>query len=530
MFDLPLTSNAAAGAIQAELGRRPIARRVLLAASVLVAAVALAVVYTHLSMTSRFNSDQASQALQGQDLWSGNVLLRSWTLSTISLYVPDLLLYGAMGSVLGLQPDMVHAVNAVMYTIAVLAGIALATRKGPSKTRAAAGLVTAVLLIAPQPGLGVRMLLVEGSHVGVTLLVVLSLIILDRAPSNYYRLVMFAAVMSIAVVSDGLAAVIGVAPVVVVCGVRMLRERRLVIREDLGIAAAAAGAIPFAALLGLVIRSLHGFYIYPLAPAPAHVSDIPNYAVSAVQGFLAMFGASLSGEAGALDNAAALVHVPGLILAFGSVCYVLWHWLRGIDADRIDELLALGIVADVAAFLLIAHGDTNRYLIPAFVFAAILAGRVGAALIIRRGVLLPAAAVAAASLAFLVLSLRVPAAPSIQPWETWLVGQHLYSGLGSYWQASVVTVDTGGRVTIRPVLSDGKTVNGYAWESKTEWYRATQLGDTRFVVFDVTDHQFGIDESSMESVFGPPVHIERFGNIEILVWDKNLAPDLSLVS
>jgi hypothetical protein len=504
--------------------------RLLLGACVLVAAVALTVLYTHLSMTSHFNSDQASQALQGQDIWSGNVLLRGWTLSTISLYVPDLALYGAMGSVLGLQPDMVHQVNALMYSMLVLIGVVLAAKKGPPKARAVAGLVTAILLIAPQPGLGIRMLLVEGSHVGVTLLVVLALLVLDRAPGAYFRLIAFATVLSMAVFADGLADVICVAPTVVVCGLRMLRERRFAIKEDLGIAVAAMASIPVATLAELAIRRLHGFHLYPLAPAPARVSDVAGYAVSAWTGLLATFGASFASTTDVLDYAGAIVHIVGLLLAIGSVCYVLLRWLRGPEGDLIDELLAVGFVADIAAFLVVAHGDTNRYLIPAFVFGTVLAGRIAGSLINRRGMRVPAAAIAIAYVAFLALSLRVPAAPTILPWESWLLEKHLTNGLGSYWQASVATVDTGGRVTIRPVLSDGISVNGYAWESKTDWYRAEQLGYPRFVVFDVNDHQFGIDEPSMERVFGPPVQVQRFGSIEILVWDKNLASEMNLAT
>jgi hypothetical protein len=104
----------------------------------------------------------------------------------------------------------------------------------------------------------------------------------------------------------------------------------------------------------------------------------------------------------------------------------------------------------------------------------------------------------------------------------------MYSGLGSYWQASSVTLETGGRVRVRPILSDGEHVTGHLWESKLTWYRSSELGDVRFVVYDVSDSQFGITRSAMEAAFGPPADAVRFGHVEVLVWDKNLVPSLKV--
>lgn len=47
--------------------------------------------------------------------------------------------------------------------------------------------------------------------------------------------------------------------------------------------------------------------------------------------------------------------------------------------------------------------------------------------------------------------------------------QHdLASGIGGYWDASAITVDTGGAVTVRAVTQG--CLQPYAWESKPAWY------------------------------------------------------------
>jgi hypothetical protein len=74
-----------------------------------------------------------------------------------------------------------------------------------------------------------------------------------------------------------------------------------------------------------------------------------------------------------------------------------------------------------------------------------------------------------------------PAAPAPYAKLTaWLESQHLSYGLGGYWQSSVITVESGGKVTIRALtdakahLRDGTTtscdIEEYQWETKKTWY------------------------------------------------------------
>jgi hypothetical protein len=68
---------------------------------------------------------------------------------------------------------------------------------------------------------------------------------------------------------------------------------------------------------------------------------------------------------------------------------------------------------------------------------------------------------------------RIPAAPDpFTKLEAFLVARHLTNGIGGYWDASVITVDTGGAVTIRAVTQG--CLQPYAWESKAAWYAPAQ--------------------------------------------------------
>jgi hypothetical protein len=56
--------------------------------------------------------------------------------------------------------------------------------------------------------------------------------------------------------------------------------------------------------------------------------------------------------------------------------------------------------------------------------------------------------------------------------EQFLEANNLSYGLGGYWDSSVITVDTGGAVTIRAVSPS--CMQPYQWESKPEWYEPTK--------------------------------------------------------
>jgi hypothetical protein len=152
------------------------------------------------------------------------------------------------------------------------------------------------------------------------------------------------------------------------------------------------------------------------------------------------------------------------------------------DADLVSQLLLVGIVTNLAAYLPSSLAGSTalnaREFAPVLPFAAVLAARtlgdqLGARL---RGRTRPDRAVAAAlaallglSVAGLVAETRIPvAANPLARLESFLVAHHLRTGLGGYWDASVITVDTGGAVTVRAVTAG--CLQPYAWESKAEWY------------------------------------------------------------
>ena len=193
----------------------PCARGLALAAWA-VAAVSLFEIYDLLSWTAPITADSANAVLQGRAIVRGNLLLHGWTLSGASFFLTDLPFIALAAAVRGLSPAAAHDVGAGVYTLLVLVACLLA--RGRARGRAALGrmAVTLVLLLAPAPGPAVQLLLLGPFHVGTTLVLLLALLALDAAARRPPWLVVFALLLTAALLSDALALYVGLAPVVLV--------------------------------------------------------------------------------------------------------------------------------------------------------------------------------------------------------------------------------------------------------------------------------------------------------------------------
>ena len=105
-----------------------------------------------------------------------------------------------------------------------------------------------------------------------------------------------------------------------------------------------------------------------------------------------------------------------------------------------------------------------------------------------------------------------------------LAAHHLTSGIGGYWESSVVTVGSDGAVTIRAVLPG--TLRPDLWEAKSSWYDA---GPNR-ANFLVTDSARGFFNHWQPNPAALAALGRRrtyhVGPYTVYVWNKNLLAGL----
>jgi hypothetical protein len=523
-------------------GRRASARRLLTAAVVAVVVALLFLAYLRVSRTYPENSDESNDLLMAWDMLHGNVLLHGWYLSDVSFITTELPQYALLVWLFGLHTDTAHIAAAMTYTLVVILSVLLARGRVSRREARPRMLLTAALIFAPQLGVGVFVLLLSLGHIGTAVPLLLAWLVIDRCPARWYVPVAVGLLLTWVLIADSLVLLVGVVPLVAVCAMRVARE--LARRQDapvqavlrarwleLSLAVAAIAAQGLASLAGRLIHA----YLHPLSYQLAPVHTWPRHAWVTAKGLLALFGAKPEGPPVAF--AFALLHLAGVALVAWAVLRVARRFLSW--PDMISQILLVAMVLNVAAYVpstLANATDLNaREFAVVLPFGAVLAGRTLAVSLrdSKRRWARPAllAGAAGALLAGYGASLGWAAAqPSVPAMNarlvTFLSAHHLTSGIGGYWESSVVTVGSDGAVTIRAVQSVPR-LQPYLWEAKSSWY---DVGPN-YANFLVTSSTPGFlnhwqPHRAVLAALGAPARTYHVGPYTVYVYNKNLLAEL----
>jgi hypothetical protein len=355
---------------------------------------------------------------------------------------------------------------------------------------------------------------------------------------------------------------------------------------ELSLAAAAVLAAVATKVVNDLIPALGGYQINKGVSGLIPLGEIPGNGPLVLRSVLALFGASFQdaphGRQHAVNLAFAAVHLAGLALVVAAVVAAAWGLLRtltwlwragsagssGSDGSgglagsggRGGAFAAGDLVADVAVVAIVICVATYFTLFklnniysaheigPVLSLGAALAGRrfcgpLARACGLRTGTtpqagttpradrrlariaVLPALtallACYCAMLGFAAAQQQTP--PANAALAVWLQQHGLRSGLAGYWEASVVTLETEGGVTMGSVtpLRSGKLAPRHWEEDMRIFDPATHRAD-----FVVLAPDSPMSESDVLRTFGPAAHVYRFETYTILVWSKNLLPDL----
>jgi len=511
---------------------RPAALAALLAW--VLAGIFLFTCYLHVSRTAAVTSDGASNALQAWDMLHGDLLLHGWQLSDVSFATTELPEYMIIERLRGLGPDVVHVAAATTYTLLVLLAALLAKGKTRGREAVIRILITAGIMLSPQLGGGVSVLMLSPDHVGTSAAVLLTWILLDRAPRRWHVLPAVAVLLAWVLIADRIVLLIGVLPLAAACAARAYlaasRQRRSPRSRwfELSLVAMAALAAWMARTAGAIISSHGGYEVWPVGNQLASFSQMLQHVLLTIQGLLLIFGANFFSRSLGYISVLAMLHLAGLGLASWALCAA---FRRFAGQELVVQILAIGTVIILAAYVFGPRAQdlsSTREIATVLPFTAVLAGRLLAGPL-DRARLLPALAVV---LTAYILSLsrlvtHPPAPGQNQQLATWLAAHRLDYGLAGYWQASSSTLDSGGRVQVRPVRVAGSIVARDPWEIQQSWFSPAEH-DATFVV--LTPGAPGRDpfpwSADVRATFGQPARVYYVGSYTVLVWNKNLLTEL----
>jgi hypothetical protein len=546
--------------------RRNSRGRWLWAAGLAVAAVLLFAAYLRLSNTYPEDSDQANLGLQARDMLHGNLLLHGWVLSDVSFYTTELPQYMLLELVLGLNTGMFHAAAAMTYTLTLLLAAMLARGRAGGRRGVARALIAGGIMLAPQLGFGVFILLLTVGHIGTSVPLLVTWLALDRARPRWQLAVAAGILLTWGAIADSLVLALGCVPVALVCALRLIqglfgRERdsgggriRYALRSrrfDLCLGAAAVAAAVVSQGIVRLIHALGGYTLHAVTFTIEPAGKWAGQVAGTWRGLLLLFGADYQGLPPGHDRDFALLHLAGVALVAVALVLVAARFFS--TATLVEQVLAVAIAVNVVLYVISNMPSLNPHEMAVVLpCGAALAGRMlvrqpgwgrgrGSDHVRDRGLAgkraralragqaaaaVAGVAVLAGYLAGLARETRPPAQPAQNTQlASWLAAHHLRYGLGGYWESSIVTVDTGRRVQVRALMQF--TMQRDLWESKYAWYAPRgQYAD--FIVFDQLPGFFSHWEprALVHRYFGDPARTYSFGPYTVLVWNRNLLPEV----
>ena len=498
-------------------------------AGVAAAAVVLFLCALREARTLTVDSDGGSNALQAWAMLHGNLLLHGWHLSDVSWYTTELPEYILVELVRGLRPDVVHVAAALTYTLLVLLAAFVARGRATGRAGLVRAAIAVGIMLAPSLAAAQNLLFVV-DHTGSAVPVLAVLVLLERAGRRWWVPVVTGLALAWAVVGDPLVLVIGAGPVLVVSLARAT-NRLVRLREplrdawyELSLAAAAVAAAGTAATAVHLIRASGGYVLARGVHQFVPTVLIPANLAQTGRGLLSLFSGNFFGQRFGPVLAVTAIHLIGAVL----VAVALWLAVRRLfwSADLVPAILAVAIIANVLAYLVIFRASvwTSGEVAPVFSLGAALAGRVLAGpLLYNRLEPLLTLWLAGCAFALGPPVLLAKPAPSIAPLAAWLQAHHLHDGIAGYSFANRTTIDTGGRVRMRAVMDlQCSGLTPLAWEADT-----ALLNSRSYNANFLLTTSGSITEGEAISDFGRPARVYHVQEYTILVWPKNLLPQLN---
>ncbi len=514
----------------------------------LAAGVVLFLCYLRVSGTQSISSDGGSNALEAWDMLHGNLLLHGWTVTDVSFYTTELPEYMILELIRGISPALVHTAAAFTYAVLVLLAGLVAKGRATGREGVVRALLASGIMLAPQLGTSTFILLLVPDHVGTGIPILLIFLVLDRAPQYlpggstppdpparvWYLPPVIAVMLTWALVADRLVIAAVLVPLLAVCAIRVYRAVVVLSRPlaaqwfEVSLFVAGIMALGVSLLIMRLIVRLGGFTLLGLSTHLAKVSSLSNNFRLTGQGVLALYGADFFDMPFGPQMIIALLHLVGVILAGWAVCRALRRFFR--CDDLLVQVLVTGIVVSLAVFafsnLPYSLWDA-RNMSPVLAFGAVLAGRLLAGDLLRLKLLPALAVMLACYTAFLGFDTAQPQIPAHdQSLADWLVAHNFKTGLSTYLESNITTLDSGDRVHLLGVSWGADKSVPRAYQSEASWYDPN-LHYANFIVNTGADHpQAIIPPGDWLKAFGPPAKTYHDGPYTVMVWNKNLLADL----
>lgn len=444
----------------------------------------LSLFYYQVFVLEPVNSDTANSLLVAQDMAAGNWRLHGWFMAPDNYLGLDEVSYALIWRLTGDAFLALRLVPALQWTGLMFLAAYLGTR--PKVSFQSLAILAAILFIPVFGPMTEHLYFQAPFHIPTTICMLLAVMLCDRLLKSEQFKWLWAiplAFISIdASFSDPFFQFILAIPLLLTVWIN-----KAATYQRVGLLYSLCVAFGMALLR---LNAATGGFTQPLSNVPRFISfhDIPAQIYNTMLAWLGILGCFPFGQP-LLYAILAILRIPLILL----LLLPLLDCARRVRTLEFTDLcLLLMVGANLGAVIVtsaISDVSTERYLLPAWVCAAILAAKFA-----RKDIVIVGYCLTVAGLALGVCLLKLVYAPEtsirFSPGEanyiTALEARGLTRGYAGYWQASDTTVATGGKIKIAAVVlgQDGK-LGAYDWFANQDWYNGVHTS-TRFFVSTLT--------------------------------------------
>lgn len=477
---------------------------------------------------------------------NGNLLLHGWVTLRDPMLFGDML-YAIGLKLRGFDPALLHLVPVVVSTsLVVLAAWTSVTTLNLRASERIVPIGVAVLpLVLPSPALASQVL-VGPNHTDTTaaaLAAILALAPRSGPPHDRKRIllaILGGALLAVGTFGDPYMLALGIVPIIGVAFYDALVKRGPLRTTAAFLPMAAALAAWGTAEAGLwLVPRLGGFTMRASVSSFIPLDQLGPAVLRFIQAFLDLSGANFFGMPLGRELLVAWVHLGYLSAAVWAVLRVLSDLRRGVERDWTTAVLALAVLVSGAGTFLYP-GTSYTFQVPVFLLMGVVLARHLATthrlwitdLTQRRST---AAALLICGLAFARLPIHQfrhpqgfddPSRYSQLAMARWLEQHGLRQGYGPHLWASIITVETRGRVTVRPLISTNRyypqppsyrrLVPNTELMGNNAWYTMSQ--PAAFLIVDNGD----VDSQTALQTFGVPDQTYRAAGVDVFAYKNGI--------
>jgi len=482
-------------------------------------------VVLRISLSFPVDSDAANNVLQASDILHGNLLLHGWIVGDATYYTFELPLYVIIVALFGAHAIVPHIVSAFVYTVVGVCA-AVVARTGSRGTSAwiRTAVVVAVLAAPLLTAAGVSLAVEKPDHTGTSAIMLVAFLLIDRRPSWRLTAPLLCLLLCLGELSDATVTYVAVPAIVLVCIYRAVTARRIR-GADTAIAVAALVSVPLSMLIQALLAHLGGYWMISPQNKLAGFSQLQHNAWLSVRAIGVLFSDFSTAGPAPLGPVGYILGWTFLVAAAVGFLRVVRTWPR---ATRAEQFICVAVVVNFCAYLFstIPVPSNSRELVALVPFGAILAARcvpsrIAVGLRARTAIL--AGAVVAVILPLAGAASLPTGTPKDAALATWLEAHGLKYGVGSYWNASEITLLSGGKVHVIAETPTSAGISAFDWEAKAFWYDPSK----HYATFAIANEGTRVNRTSLplyiyEQYLGTPAQIHKVGGRLVLVYHENL--------